>query len=218
MKMQLLGVMRPISIILIILFMAACSSQDVVARDKKQDQVDGSIDEITDSVKKMGESLAAQSKIQPVDYQDLKKLLPRKLRGMKQVDVQGGRNSMFGIRLTHAEAEFEGKKDAMMTVKITDFGTVKGLVGKAMLAWMSAEIDNDSDKGFERTVEHKGHKGFQKYNYNKKEGKFSIIIAKRFLVEVEGENVSMKSIIKGMNSVKLKKLAKLKNYGVPKRK
>ena len=217
--MRFSGIMRLMSLVLIVLFLSTQSSYALAFKNKKdENQEQGSIDELSDTVKKMGESLAAQTKIQPVDYQDLKKLLPRKLRGMKQVDVQGGRNSMFGIRLTHAEAEFEGKKDAMMTVKITDFGTVKGLVGKAMLAWMSAEIDNDSDKGFERTVEHKGHKGFQKYNYNNKEGKFSIIIAQRFLVEVEGENVSMKSIIKGMNSVNLKKLAKLKNYGVPKRK
>ena len=185
---------------------------------EQQESSEGALDELTDKAKKLGESLAAQTKIQPVDYQDLKKLLPKKLKGMKRVNLQGGRNSMFGIRLTHAEAEYESKKGAQMTIKITDFGTIKGLVGKAMLAWMSAEIDNESDDGYERTVAHKGYKGFQKYNYENKEGKFSLIIAQRFLVDVEGENVTMKSIIGGMNDVSLKKLAKLKNYGVPRTK
>ena len=195
---------------------------DVVyaVKDKKksgQEQLENNIDELSGSVKKMGESLSAQSKIQPVDYKALKKLLPGKLRGMKRVDIQGGRNSMFRIRLTHAEARYEGRKDAQMTIKITDFGTIKGLAGRAVLAWKSAEIDNESDSGYDRTVVHKGHKGYQKYNFDKKEGKFSLIIAGRFLVEVEGENVTMKAIVKAMDSVNLKKLKKLKDYGVPKK-
>jgi len=143
-------------------------------------------------------------------------MLPKTLRRMKRTEIKGGRNSVLKIRFTRAEAEYEGRKDANMTLKITDFGTIKGVVGRAMLAWMSAEIDNESDSGYERTVEHKGYKGFQKYNYENKAGKFSLIIAKRFLVEVEGENVSMKAIIKAMDSVNLKKLRKLKDYGVPK--
>jgi len=206
-------------LILFVLCFFIAPNAAYAVKDKKksgQEQLENNIDELSGSVKKMGESLASQTKIKPVDYKALKKLLPGKLRRMKRVDIQGGRNSMFGIRLTHAEADYEGRKDAQMTIKITDFGTVKGVVGRAMLAWMSAEIDNESDSGYERTVVHKGYKGYQKYNYENKDGKFSLIIAKRFLVEAEGENVTMKAIVKAMDSVKLKKLKKLKDYGVPK--
>jgi len=206
-------------LILLVLYFFVAPDVAYAVKDKKkneQEQLENSIDELSGSVKKMGESLASQTRIQPVDYKALKKLLPGKLRGMKRTALKGGRNSMFRIRLTHAEAEYEGRKDAQMTIKVTDFGTIKGLVGKAMLAWMSAEIDNESDSGYERTVEHKGYKGFQKYNYDDKSGKFSLIIAKRFLVEAEGDNVSMKAIVKAMDSVNLKKLRKLKDYGVPK--
>ncbi len=217
MKIQRDSFVRPFSLMLIVTFLCLLSTPACAFKaDQNQQQTEGSIDELSDKVKQMGESLATQTKIKPVEYQTLKKLLPGKLRGMKRVDIHGGRNSMFGIRLTHAEAEYEGRKDAQMTIKVTDFGTIKGLVAKAMLAWMSAEIDNESDSGYERTVVHKGYKGYQKYNYDDKSGKFSLIIARRFLVEVEGENVTMKAIVKAMDSVNLKKLKKLKDYGVPK--
>ncbi len=206
---------QKIIVLLLILFafsVALTSPHAFAFKDKKEQK---EYDELSDTAKRMGESLAAQTKIQPVDYKVLKKLLPKKFRGFSQVDVQGGRNSMFGIRLTHAEAEYEGRKDAGITIKITDFGSVKGLVGRAMLAWMSAEIDNESDHGYERTIEYKGYKGFEKYDYEDKEGKLSLIVARRFLVDVEGENVSMKQIKKAMSGVNLKKLFKLRNYGLP---
>ncbi len=201
---------------LLVVMLLACfialTPEAFAFKDKKEQK---EYDELSDKAKRMGESLAAQTKIQPVDYKSLKKLLPKKFRGFSLVDIQGGRNSMFGIRLTHAEAEYEGKKDGRITIKITDFGSIKGVVGRAMLAWMSAEIDNESDHGYERTVEYKGYKGFEKYDYEDKEGKLSLIVARRFLVDVDGENVSMKQIKKAMSGVNLKKLFKLRNHGLP---
>ena len=122
---------------------------------------------------------------------------------------------MFGFRISQAEADYEGKRDGSIHISVIDFGSIKGIAGKAMVAWMSAEIDNKSDKGYERTTEYQGFKAFEKYSYQDKEGKLSVIVAERFLVDVEGERVEMKDIKKAMAGVDLKKMKKLKDFGVP---
>ena len=101
-------------------------------------------------------------------------------------------------------------------MSIIDFGSVKGIAGKAMLAWLSADIDNESDDGYEKTTEYKGYKAYEKYSYEDKEGKLSIIVEERFLVNAEGTNTDMKSIKRAMSATNLKKLKKLKDFGVPK--
>jgi hypothetical protein len=156
----------------------------------------------------------ADNKINPVDYTELKDMLPKKVSGFKMVDDYGGRKSMFGFRISQAEASYVDNKENEIKISIIDFGSVKGIAGKAMLAWMSAEIDNESDDGYEKTTEYKGYKAFEKYSYEKKDGKLSVIVAERFLVDVSGAGASMKTIKKAMSGVDLKKLKKLKNYGV----
>ncbi len=156
----------------------------------------------------------ANDKIEPVDYGELKDMLPSNFSGFKMVDDHGARKSMFGFRISQAEARYADRKENEIEISIIDFGSVKGIAGKAMLAWMSAEIDNESDDGYEKTTEYKGYKAFEKYNYENKDRKLSVIVAERFLVDVSGNGASMKTIKKAMSGVDLKKLKKLKNYGV----
>lgn len=154
--------------------------------------------------------IAADDKIEPVDYVKLKEMLPTKIGGYKLIDDFGGRKSMFGFRISQAEASYEDKKGDEVKISIIDFGSVKGIAGKATLAWMSAEIDNESDAGYEKTREYKGFKAFEKFKYENKNGKLSVIVNERFLVDVSGTGADMKDIKKAMSGVNLKKLSKMK--------
>ncbi len=152
----------------------------------------------------------AEDKIEPVDYGKLKSMMPSSVGGYKMVDDFGGRKSMFGFRISQAEASYEDKKGNELKISIIDFGSVKGIAGKAMLAWMSSEIDNESDAGYEKTTEFKGYKAYEKYSYADKDGKLSVIVAERFLVDVSGTGIDMKDLKKAMGDVNLKKLSKMK--------
>jgi hypothetical protein len=204
------------SIMLLILLISIESSFSAERTESKNNDLEAQLEELASAVANVAQSLSAQTKIEPVDYKDLKEMLPNRFRGFKQIDISGERTSMLGFRISQAEAEFEGKNDSRIEISVIDFGSVKGIAGKAMLAWMSAEIDNESDDGYEKTTEYKGYKAYEKYSYEDEEGKLSIIIEERFLVNVEGTNTDMKSIKRAMSGVDLKKLKKLKNFGVPK--
>ncbi|MBN1558793.1 hypothetical protein JW998_00985 [candidate division KSB1 bacterium] len=202
----------------LLLLMVFCSSEFALSAEPSGENMDleASLQELASAMANVAQSLSAQTKIEPVDYNDLKKMLPTRFRGFKQVDVSGERTSMLGFRISQAEAEFEGKNDGRIEMSIIDFGSVKGIAGKAMLAWMSAEIDNESDDGYEKTTTYRGYKAYEKYSYDDQEGKLSVIVEERFLVNAEGTNTDMASIKRAMGAVDLKKLQKLKNFGVPK--
>lgn len=152
----------------------------------------------------------ADDKIEPVDYNELKDMLPKKIGGYKKIDDYGGRKAMFGIRISQADATYENRKGDEIKISIIDFGSIKGIAGKAMLTWMSAEINNKSDDGYEKTTEYKGFKAFEKYSYEDKDGKLSVIVAERFLVDADGAGAEMKEIKKGVGDINLKKLSRMK--------
>lgn len=57
-------------------------------------------------------------------------------------------------------------------------GSMKGLAGMTAFAWSWAEIDKESDDGFERTFEYKGHKAYEKYDTNYKNGEYRYLLQK----------------------------------------
>lgn len=168
-----------------------------------------------DKARDVGESIADQVKIEPVDYELLKDLLPKKLKKMQRVDIFGETSSMLGIKTSNARAEYEGKNEAQMEIKITDMGTIKGLASMAMAAWVAADIEKESDDGFERTIDYKGYKAYTKYSKSREHGEYKVLVAGRYLVEVEGEQVEMKLVERAIDKINIKKLEKMKDRGVP---
>ena len=140
--------------ILLILMLACFSVVPAFSNDRTE--LEQSIDELVLAIEHVANSLAGQTKIEPVDYKNLKKMLPGKFRGFKQVGINGERKSMFGFRISLAEAEYEGKGESHIEMSIIDFGSVKGIAGKAMLAWMSSEIDNESDHAMKKQQNTRG--------------------------------------------------------------
>ena len=173
------------------------------------------VEKSVDKAKELGQSIADQTKIEPVEYEDLKDLMPKKLKKMQRVDIFGENSSMLGVKTANARAEYEGKKDQHVKIKITDMGTIKSLASFAMAAWVAADIEKESDDGFERTIDYKGHKAFTKYSKSKQRGEYKVLVSGRFLVEVEGDNVDMKQVEKAIDEINIKKLEKIKDRGVP---
>ncbi len=177
--------------------------------------VNAQVEKGVDKAKELGKSIADQTKIKPVDYEELKDLLPNKLKKMDRVEVFGENSSMLGVKTANARAEYEGKNGQHIEIKITDMGTIKSLASFAMAAWVAADIEKESDDGFERTIDYKGHKAYTKYSKSKEQGEYKVLVSGRYLVEVEGENVKMKQVEKAIDDIKIKKLEKMQDRGMP---
>ena len=177
----------------------------------------GGAEAFTEGMKKMGKALGGGQKVEPVDFRDLKELLPNSLSGMKRTDASGERTKAFGIHVSKAEGNYESKDgDSTIDIEITDMGSISGLTAMATFAWAFGEIDRETDSGYEKTTEYSGHRAFEEYDNDDGSGKIQVLVAKRFMVEVEGYGVKMKAIKNALDKINIRKLEKMKDYGVQK--
>jgi hypothetical protein len=174
----------------------------------------GGVEKMTDAMKQMSEAFNDGKKVEPVNFRDLKALLPASFSGFTRGDASGGRTSAMGINVAEAHAEFTTEEGKSIRIKITDFGSMSGAVKMATFAWTMAEVDRESDNEYERTSTWNGNKAFEKYNSADKRGEMNVLIANRFIVEVEGNDVEMSEIKAALSKVDVAKLASMKDVGV----
>ena len=156
---------------------------------------------------------AAKAK-EPVDFRELQGLLPENLPGMNRTNTGGEKAGAMGFIMSNAEARYEGENGARITIKITDIGAVAGVAALAAWGWTLGEIDKETSSGYERTTTVKGNKGYEKYDRDGKYGELSLMVAGRFIVEVDGNDVTVDAIKEALDKVDLGKLEQMRNVGV----
>ena len=167
---------------------------------------------IGEKMKEATESFSEGKKVNPVDFRELKSLLPENLGSLKRTNIEGEKSSAMGINVSTANADYstsDGKQSA--TIKITDLGSVTGF---AAYGWYLADVDKETETGYEKTFTYKGNKGFEKYNNNDNYGEISILVAKRFVVETNGNNIQMDQLKSAVDMIDIGKLEGWKDFGV----
>lgn len=169
------------------------------------------------SFEQMGEALSEGKKVETVDFRELRNLLPESLSGMKRTNATGEKTTSFGLSISHARGDYsdeEGTKS--IDIDITDMGNMAGFAGMAMYAWAFGEFDRETDSGYEKTTTFKGSRAFEKFDTVNNSGTLSVIVGKRFIVQIEGYNVSMAEIKDAAGSVDISRLDSWKDYGIEK--
>lgn len=183
------------------------------------------LDELKDKAKEMenlGEKMKEATegfkegkKVNPVDFRELKSLLPEKLGSLKRTNIEGEKSAAMGINVSNANANYADEQNTQsIDLKITDLGSVSGLTGFAAYGWYLVDIDKETETGYEKTFTYKGHKGFEKYDNDGKYGEVSILVAKRFIIEANGNSVSMDQIKSAVDAIDIGKLESWKDFGV----
>jgi len=168
-----------------------------------------------EAMKKMGEAFGAATgkKVTPVDFRELKALLPEALPGMKRTRAEGERAAAMGLNISKAEGEYE-KEGSSIHVSLMDMGTLSGMAAMATVGWAMAEIDKETETSYEKTSTYQGYKSHEEYDRNRKDGEVTVLVAERFVVEVRGNNLPMEAIMAALGAVDLNKLAAMKGKGV----
>jgi hypothetical protein len=143
-----------------------------------------------------------------VDFRALKTLLPASVGGLKRVSATGEKNSVMGLGASQAEGKYEGSDGAWLKVKIMDAPTIGGLTALGFQL-AAAEIDNETEDGYERTTTLSGNKAIEKYEGKAQRGEVKMMVANRFVVEIEGQGVPMEVIKEAVGKVDLARLQAL---------
>ena len=204
--------------ILIIVLMVACGKSEeqkeaeemAEKMEEAASEMEESADDMAEAMKKMGEAMSGGEEVEAVDFRELKKLLPEELPGKKMVDASGEKTSSFGMNVSKAEAEYSSGNGESINIEILDMGSMKGITAFTSLAWTMAEFDRETESGYERTTTYNDYKAFEEYNNDTKRGEIQLMVAERFLVQVDGYNVPMEDLKDALDKIDLKKLESMK--------
>jgi hypothetical protein len=143
-----------------------------------------------------------------VDFRALKALLPESVAGLKRVSASGEKNAAMGMGAAHAEAKYRGDGSARLKIKIIDPAGL-GAMAFAGFGLAGIEVDKESDHGYERTTTVAGNKAFEKYDTRSRRGQLNMLVANRFVLEIEGDEVPMEAIKEAVGKIDVAKLQAL---------
>jgi len=156
----------------------------------------------------LGGSLGGAHRHSPVDFRTLETLLPSSLSGMQRGTPEGNANQAMGIKSTSANVDFKGPHDARISVSIKDATALSGLAG---LAEMANGDESEQGDNYEKNETIDGRSVHEKWDASSKHGELSLIVGKRYGVDVEGTNVDMEALKNALAQVDLGKLESLKD-------
>lgn len=149
--------------------------------------------------------------VEPVDFRELRALLPESIGGLRRGEASGEKAGAMGVKVSHAQARYGNGANTRLRLKITDAGSMSGFAGMAGAAWAMVEIDRESDSGYEKTSTVNGRKMHEKWNHKDKRGEVDMIVGGRFIVEIRGNGIEMNELKQAIAAIDLKKLEALKS-------
>ena len=170
-------------------------------------------DEENDFVRAVEEMTGGES-VEPVDFRALKELLPETVAGWQRIEHEGQRSAAAGFTVSNASALYQPESGGYTTIniEITDTGGLGGVAGMGMAAWLSMDVDRETDDGYERTTEYDGHPAYESFQARDGEigsAQLNIVVEKRFIVQLSGADVSMEAVKNAAAQLDLDRLADL---------
>ena len=156
----------------------------------------------------LGSSLGGAHRHDPVDFHMLEALLPSSLAGMQRGTPEGEANQAMGIKATSAQVDFNGPNDARINVSIKDAAAVSGLAG---LAEMANSQQSEQGENYEKNETLAGNNVHEKWDAASKHGELSLIVGKRYGVDITGNNVDMDALKNALAQIDLGKLESMKD-------
>jgi hypothetical protein len=159
----------------------------------------------------LGGSLGGAHRVDTVDFKTLEGMLPASLPGMKRTAAQGEIQGAVGVKTSSAKADYADGNGAGVHIEIADISGISGLVDLA--GGLVQNTTSESDSGFERDVAIGGRTVHEKYDAGNKQGDLSILLVRRFSVDISGNGVDMGSLEQSLRQIDLARLESMKDSG-----
>ena len=143
---------------------------------------------------------------EPVSFRDLQTAFPT-VSGWTMDKPRGERMSA-PVAFSQTETRYKNG-DQTIEVKIVDSAFNQMLITPWAM-FLAAGYEKETDDGYEKSTTIAGNPGFEKWNDQRKDGELNIVVAKRFLVSVEGDRVTdMKQLQEFASKIDFAKLGAL---------
>ena len=193
---------------------AACGKKEQPVTEGKELSKNpiAALGQVQDAVKKATDAAKEaenQKPVDPVHFSKLIELLPAAPSGWTATgEPKGETASAMGFKISDAERDYSAKEEGKSVhVKIVD-----GAYNTMMYAGitMAAQFSRESTDGYEKGVTIAGNPGIEKWTKATKDAQLSILVGKRFLIEIHGNGVEPDTIKTFYGAIDTAKLAALK--------
>lgn len=136
-----------------------------------------------------------------------KAYLPERVAGYSRTELSTGSGGVAGIEGSSATATY-AKGESRMTLAVTDLGAMGALA--ALGGAFNMESTSEENGRYEKVGKVGGRMTMEEYDSNSRHGSYSVMIGERFMVQAEGEGVTMdelKSAVSAIDAGRLEKLA-----------
>jgi hypothetical protein len=134
----------------------------------------------------------------------LKNLLPAALpSGFSRTDVTSEGSAMNGMSSSHASGVYT-KGDGRITLEVSDLAAAGAFAG--MAGALNVESSKTTSTGYEKVGKVDGRLTTESFDTQAKSGKYSVIVANRFVVEANGSGVGMDELKGAVSSVAIGQL------------
>jgi hypothetical protein len=152
----------------------------------------------------------APSSIEVVNFSKLLPLLPDPPAGWSAEKAEGSTDDAGGFTLTTAHRDYKkGEADTapIASISILDSAGNPDYVATTTAAWKES---SSTPEGYAKPVTIDGNPGFETYENDSKRGALSVMVAKRYLVQIETQGQDPKELQDWVKRIDLKKLAEIK--------
>ena len=140
----------------------------------------------------MGGTTLDGKQVDPISVQALQTALPE-LQGWDRTTPTGERMTS-PVAFSEAET-FYTRGETNVTVKIVDSAFSQMLVAPWAM-FLTAGYERESSDGYEKAIDVGGNPGFERWNKDSRTGELNLVVAKRYLVSVEGHNISDTKVLR----------------------
>jgi len=146
--------------------------------------------------------------VKPTDPELLKGFLPASIEGYGRTEVSSASGGAGGMTGSTAEGAYT-KGDARFTLTITDLGAAGALAG--MAGAFNVNSSKETDGRYEKVGKVDGRMTTETYDKNTGHGEYGVLVADRFMVQAQGEGVTigdLKSAVVAVQPSRLETIAK----------
>lgn len=192
------------------------------SRDRNNDdnyadnEIGEALNQLGNALEEMGSALGNETQTEPVDYRELRDVIPGSIPGMEKGRSSGERSGALGFRVSQVEQIFEEENgDGRVEISIVDLGGLKNIASMG-LEWLNLDVDRESDDGYERTRSYRGHPVLDKCERMNRYDKCEMIayVSKRFVVTLESRGLEMGRLEDIIEEMDIRKLEDMKDDGV----
>ncbi len=153
------------------------------------------VEEIGEHVSGLAEEMSAGALVDnPIPFREFYDLLPERVGDLRRASREGATAGALGFHVSVAEAEYEGSNGAEVDVSIVDIGAIPGIGSGGFMEWLDLSVDEESDRGWARTVEYEGYPAMEEFRRTRGDrgrAEFTWFIEGRFVVELDGRNLTI---------------------------